>query len=794
VITSLSAVAAACLGSALVGLLVAGARWKQARPDLLVAYAALVGLPAYLIGEHVWRLPRTYLWGGLAITGACALLVAVTKHDWNPPSQAFFGALIATCALFLAVGVRFAFWSGIGIVAGIGSALLVAMEAFAFLLLVVSTHEVLNVVGRVRWHRRTEGVTVDGFEPFVSIHVATHNEPPELVLETLRALDALNYRNYEVIVLDNNTDDPALWHPLEEFCSAPKFRFVHLENWPGFKSGALNYGLKITDERAEIIAVVDSDFVVTPDFLEKTVGYFARPKVGIVQTMQGFVTDENVPYLRRLALTYRTFDEVSMPSRNEHNAIIFAGTMGLLRRSALEEAGGWAEWCVTEDAELSVRILGRGYEGVYVEKMFGRGVLPLTFGALKRQRFRWCFGGIQILRRHWRVMLLGHEKQPDGSELRLTVGQRYEFLAGALQWFQSLMTIAFSLLLLLAVVSRVLSIDLELRPLAGIFVATPLLLLISGIARAVWGLRARLQTSMSDACSVVAIWLALTWAVAIGCVQGLSGREMPFFRTPKFAYRESFRQTIISTRAETPAAVGLTAVTVALASSEPVSGQMIFLVVLSAWTALVFWCAPMVAFAASRADLHSGALRRRRYLESIRGRTYGYRRPLIYGFATAAAALLLVVVGGSGSLAPDDPGFEGLFTLPERGGSTEGRVTDEGEVAIGAAEAVNGATPQGETEAGGTSGEGTRTTTGRNDDRAGDVRDADDTLPEEAAPPATEQTPGPAAQASPGPQATPAPAAQPTSRPSPAPQSTSRPDPEGSPGSRPTPTPRGNGP
>ena len=89
----------------------------------------------------------------------------------------------------------------------------------------------------------------------------------------------------------------------------------------------------------------------------------------------------NIPrseYLRRLALTYKAFDEVTMPSRNERNAIIFAGTMGLIRRNALVDAGGWAEWCVTEDAELSLRILGSGYTGIYVDESFGRGVMPLA--------------------------------------------------------------------------------------------------------------------------------------------------------------------------------------------------------------------------------------------------------------------------------------------------------------------------------------------------------------------------------------------------------------------------------
>jgi hypothetical protein len=72
--------------------------------------------------------------------------------------------------------------------------------------------------------------------------------------------------------------------------------------------------------------------------------------------------------------------------------------MGLIRQSALEDVGGWAEWCITEDAELSLRLLRNGWSGLHVDRSFGAGVMLLTFEALKGQRFRWCLGGIQILR------------------------------------------------------------------------------------------------------------------------------------------------------------------------------------------------------------------------------------------------------------------------------------------------------------------------------------------------------------------------------------------------------------
>jgi len=71
----------------------------------------------------------------------------------------------------------------------------------------------------------------------------------------------------------------------------------------------------------------------------------------------------------------------------------------------LQEIGGWDEWCITEDAEASLRILKAGYQSLYIRRTYGSGLIPFTFEGLKKQRFRWCFGGIQILKKHWLSLL-----------------------------------------------------------------------------------------------------------------------------------------------------------------------------------------------------------------------------------------------------------------------------------------------------------------------------------------------------------------------------------------------------
>jgi cellulose synthase/poly-beta-1,6-N-acetylglucosamine synthase-like glycosyltransferase len=111
-----------------------------------------------------------------------------------------------------------------------------------------------------------------------------------MVIDTLRSLMALDYPGFEIVVLDNNTDGEMLWRPVEQFCSrhASLVRFHHLEKWPGYKSGALNFGLRVTDPRAELIGVVDADYLVEPGWLRAMAPMFADPGLGFAQSPQDY--------------------------------------------------------------------------------------------------------------------------------------------------------------------------------------------------------------------------------------------------------------------------------------------------------------------------------------------------------------------------------------------------------------------------------------------------------------------------------------------------------------------------
>ena len=102
---------------------------------------------------------------------------------------------------------------------------------------------------------------------------------------------------------------------------------------------------------------------------------------------------------------YEGFVSVGIHHRDERNSFIQHGTMTQVLKTALAMQGGWAEWCSCEDAELGLRLMQAGYETRYVDAVCGRGLAPADFKTFKAQRYRWAFGAMQILKRHWRWLI-----------------------------------------------------------------------------------------------------------------------------------------------------------------------------------------------------------------------------------------------------------------------------------------------------------------------------------------------------------------------------------------------------
>jgi cellulose synthase/poly-beta-1,6-N-acetylglucosamine synthase-like glycosyltransferase len=210
--------------------------------------------------------------------------------------------------------------------------------------------------------------------PKVSIHVPIHREPVNVVSATLQKLATIDYGAFEVIVVDNNTPEQQLWRPIEALSEQLGFRFFHLEQWPGYKAGALNFAAKMTSADADYIAVLNADYLVKPDFLTKLTARFSNNTIAFVQAPQDYRYDHTSVYQSSCYFAYRYFFDISMAARQRMDSIIFVGTMGIIKKSVLVESGGWDEGCLTEDAEMGLRVAARGYVGTFVNSHSGRAL------------------------------------------------------------------------------------------------------------------------------------------------------------------------------------------------------------------------------------------------------------------------------------------------------------------------------------------------------------------------------------------------------------------------------------
>jgi cellulose synthase/poly-beta-1,6-N-acetylglucosamine synthase-like glycosyltransferase len=353
-------------------------------------------------------------------------------------------------------------------------------------------------------------------QPRVSIHVPCCNEPPDVVMSTLDALAQLDWNNYEVICLDNNTEDPAVWKPLQAHCRrlGDRFRFYHFEGVSGAKAGALNLALEQTDSTAEYIAVVDADYRVNSSFLHCAHAYLCNASLSHVQFPQAY--RNTCDRAAGIAGDFSHYFDVFMPTANDTEATLLTGTMSVIRRSVLERIGGWSSHSVTEDAELGARLAIAGYSGIFVPEVVGRGILPATLEAMQRQRRRWVHGNASTLF----GLTIKDWKQLGRTRVIGVVAQ-------LTAWFNGLLLPV----LVLAVVAAA-GADGRLHMLAATLSGFAVLLQV-GARAAIIALAPRSVRKRASLPRALAAHFGLAWEGASAWIESLLGVRMQFIRTDK---------------------------------------------------------------------------------------------------------------------------------------------------------------------------------------------------------------------------------------------------------------------
>lgn len=231
--------------------------------------------------------------------------------------------------------------------------------------------------------------------PKISIHIPTYNEPSEVVIRTIKSCLRLDYPNYEIIVLDNNTKDQRLWKPVADFCqSYPLIKFRHIDNLTGYKAGALAKCLEMTDTQAKYIFVVDADYLLSRDSLHKAVGVAQGENASLVQFPQNYFFETPLAGMNE---EYSHYFKAFARGSNGSKCMLSTGTLSLYNIDAINKVGGWKTSSITEDAEMGIKFHKKNLKTVYADILIGQGMLPNTFKDMRVQRERWAFGNIQCL-------------------------------------------------------------------------------------------------------------------------------------------------------------------------------------------------------------------------------------------------------------------------------------------------------------------------------------------------------------------------------------------------------------
>jgi exo-beta-1,3-glucanase (GH17 family)/cellulose synthase/poly-beta-1,6-N-acetylglucosamine synthase-like glycosyltransferase len=364
--------------------------------------------------------------------------------------------------------------------------------------------------------------------PKVSIHIPAYREPPEMLLRTIESVARLDYPEFECVVVINNTPDPAFWRPIEARCGelGPRFKFVRVENLRGFKAAALRLAMSETADDAEIIGVIDADYVVDPRWLRDLVPGFADPAIGIIQAPQDHRDGSRSPIHTAMNAEYAGFFDIGMVERNEVNAIIVHGTMVLIRRTAMEAAGGWSSDTICEDSDLGLTIMELGWRAHYTNRRYGWGLLPQDYLAFRTQRSRWAGGAVQIVKKHWRQFL------PGGS--RLDRDQKREFIFGWLSWFGAeIIAVATAILNLIWVPFVAFKVVAIPEVLLTLPILTAFLVSLAHFATS-YQLRVRLP--YREMLGAMVVFMSVQWTVASAALKAAFPAQQNYFhRTRKGA-------------------------------------------------------------------------------------------------------------------------------------------------------------------------------------------------------------------------------------------------------------------
>lgn len=233
--------------------------------------------------------------------------------------------------------------------------------------------------------------------PPVDVFICTYNEPLAILERAILCARRISYPNTTVWVCD---DTRRAW--LKDLCDELGVEYITRPDNKGAKAGNLNNALRYTKDRtnAPFLLVLDADFCVQPGIIDRILPLFEDETIGLVQTPQYFYNPDPIQHnlfaRHSLCDDQRSFFDILQPSKDASNAAFCVGTSFIVRRSVVEEIGGFPDGAICEDLLLSYQLYRRGHLTRWLNERLSVGISAESIPEYLTQRTRWCLGTIQV--------------------------------------------------------------------------------------------------------------------------------------------------------------------------------------------------------------------------------------------------------------------------------------------------------------------------------------------------------------------------------------------------------------
>lgn len=258
-------------------------------------------------------------------------------------------------------------------------------------------------------HKNQQPKPLKEFEelPIVTFQLPCFNEK-HVISRLIDSVSKVDYpkEKLHIQLLDDSTDETVdiCRAEVAKLCAAGfDAEHLHRTNRTGFKAGALEEGTK--SAKGDFLFILDSDFTVNPDILQKTIHYFTDKEIGMIQTRWGHINRSYNLLTRIQAMFLDGHLELEQTARNRSGRFFtFNGTGGMWRKSCIADAGGWDHDTLTEDMDLSYRAQLRGWRFIFLNKVETPAELPVDMDGFKSQQHRWTKGSIQVCKKIlWKI-------------------------------------------------------------------------------------------------------------------------------------------------------------------------------------------------------------------------------------------------------------------------------------------------------------------------------------------------------------------------------------------------------